>query len=115
VGAGSTITPALHPRILQPLNTGDIRMATETMTQRDHAEGTVARSIEQQTAKLPSDTFLWAAVGAMGTSLTLQMMGKQHASQFVGQWAPTLLILGLYNKLVKQLGSDGERARASAL
>jgi hypothetical protein len=25
---------------------------------------------------------------------------------FVGQWAPTVLILGLYNKLVKQLGSD---------
>jgi len=24
----------------------------------------------------------------------------------VVQWAPTLLILGLYNKLVKQLGSD---------
>jgi hypothetical protein len=25
---------------------------------------------------------------------------------FVGQWVPTLLIFGLYNKLVKQLGSD---------
>ena len=25
---------------------------------------------------------------------------------FVGQWTPTLLILGLYNKLVKQHGSD---------
>jgi hypothetical protein len=24
----------------------------------------------------------------------------------VGQWAPTLLILGLYNTLVKQLGHD---------
>ena len=31
---------------------------------------------------------------------------KQSASVFVGQWAPTLLILGLYNKLVKQHGSD---------
>ncbi len=31
---------------------------------------------------------------------------KKHASVFVGQWAPTLLIFGLYNKLVKQLGSD---------
>jgi hypothetical protein len=85
----------------------------ESMTQRDHSEGTVARSIEQQTAKLPSDTFLWAAVAAIGTSLTLQLTGRQHASQFVGQWAPTLLILGLYNKLVKQLGSDGERATAA--
>jgi len=34
------------------------------------------------------------------------MSGKKHASTFVGQWAPTFLILGLYNTLVKQLGSD---------
>jgi hypothetical protein len=39
-------------------------------------------------------------------SLILQASGKKHASAFVGQWAPTVLILGLYNKLVKQLGSD---------
>ena len=51
---------------------------------------------------MPSDTFLWAAITAIGASATLQMMGKQSASVFVGQWAPTLLILGLYNKLVKQ-------------
>ena len=82
-------------------------MAYATMEERQqHAEGPVARSIEQQTAKIPSDTFLWMAVGAMATSLTLQIMGKQHASLFVGQWAPTMLIFGLYNKLVKQLGSD---------
>jgi hypothetical protein len=34
------------------------------------------------------------------------MSGKSHASNFVGQWVPTFLILGLSNKLVKQLGSD---------
>jgi hypothetical protein len=71
-----------------------------------HAEGRVAKTIEEQTAKLPSDTFLWVAVGAMSLSATLQLMGNRHASLFVGQWAPTLLIFGLYNKLVKQLGSD---------
>ena len=70
------------------------------------SEGRVAKAIEDQTSKLPSDTFLWMAVGAMATSATLQMMGNKHASVFVGQWAPTLLIFGLYNKLVKQLGSD---------
>jgi len=42
----------------------------------------------------------------MATSATLQMMGNKHGSLFIGQWAPTLLIMGLYNKLVKQLGSD---------
>lgn len=75
-------------------------------------EGPVARSIEEQTAKLPSDWFLWAAVGSIGTSLALQVSGRQQASTFVGQWAPTFLILGLYNKLVKQLGSD-EATRAA--
>jgi len=76
------------------------------MTNYQHSEGHVARAIEQQTAKLPSDAFLWMAVGAMATSATLQIMGNRHVSLFVGQWAPTFLIFGLYNKLVKQLGSD---------
>jgi hypothetical protein len=71
-----------------------------------HSEGRVARTIEEQTAKLPSDAFLWMAVGSMAVSATLQAMGNKHVSLFVGQWAPTFLIFGLYNKLVKQLGSD---------
>jgi hypothetical protein len=39
-------------------------------------------------------------------SLVLQSLGKKEESLFVGQWAPTFLILGLYNKIVKELGSD---------
>jgi hypothetical protein len=77
-----------------------------TITPPEHAEGTVARSIEQQTAKLPSDLFLWAAAGSIAASLTLKIMGQRHNALFVGQWAPTFLILGLYNKLVKVAGSD---------
>jgi hypothetical protein len=72
----------------------------------EHSEGPVAKAIEEQTAKLPSDTFLWLAIGSMVISLTMQLGGKRHASVFVGQWAPTFLLLGVYNKLVKQLGSD---------
>jgi hypothetical protein len=71
-----------------------------------HTEGPVAKAIEQQTVKLPSDLFLWGAGASIAMSLILQASGKKHASAFVGQWAPTVLILGLYNKLVKQLGSD---------
>ena len=80
----------------------------------DHTEGTVAKAIEDQTAKLPSDTFLWAAMASIATSATLQLMGSKHASVFVGQWAPTFLLLGLYNKLVKQLGSDSTDRRSRA-
>lgn len=82
-------------------------MATD-FARRDQrqSEGRVAKAIEEQTSKLPSDAFLWMAVGAMSVSATLQIMGNRNVSLFVGQWAPTFLIFGLYNKLVKQLGSD---------
>ena len=72
----------------------------------EHAEGRIARTIEEQTAKLPSDMFLWAAGASILGSLALQFSGRQRESLFVGQWAPTLLILGLYNKVVKIAGSD---------
>lgn len=77
-----------------------------TVTPSEHKEGVVARTIEEQTAKLPSDTFLWLAGASIATSLTLKMLGRDHQALFVGQWAPTFLILGLYNKLVKVAGSD---------
>jgi len=83
--------------------------ATEPRTRpnNQHREGEVARSIEQQTAKIPSDAFLWSALGSIGASLTLRLMGKADAANFVGQWAPTFLILGMYKKMVKLHGSDG--------
>jgi hypothetical protein len=78
----------------------------QTRTPQEHSEGTIARSIEQQTAKLPSDLFLWAAVSAMAGSAALQIAGQKQVSNFIGEWVPTLLIFGLYNKMVKILGSE---------
>ncbi|MBP7149100.1 MAG: hypothetical protein KBD01_16345 [Acidobacteria bacterium] len=72
----------------------------------DQTEGTVAKAIEEQTSRLPSDFFLWLAGGAIVGSLALQVMGRKETSNFIGTWVPTVLILGLYNKLVKQHGHD---------
>jgi hypothetical protein len=69
-------------------------------------EGPLARTIEKQTAKLPSDTFLWAALGSMGVSALLQFTGKKRASLFVGEWVAPFLLFGVYNKIVKTQGSD---------
>lgn len=74
----------------------------------EHREGTIARSIEQQTAKVPSDVFLWAALSSMAGSLVLKITGSDKTANFVGQWAPTFLILGLYNKMVKLHGSEAQ-------
>ena len=78
----------------------------QTSMGQQHSEGVVARTIEQQTAKLPSDMFLWAAVGSMGASAIFQLMGKKHASLFIGDWVAPLLLFGVYNKIVKVQGSD---------
>jgi hypothetical protein len=68
----------------------------------------VAKTLEDYTAKVPSDVYLWTAVGTTVLSLGLVVAKKKHASIFFGQWAPSLLIIGLYNKLVKVGGHDSE-------
>ena len=67
----------------------------------EHAEGSFTRIIEHQTAKIPSDVFLFASLGSMGLSLALHLIGRHDASRFVGMWAPALLTMGVYNKVVK--------------
>jgi hypothetical protein len=81
---------------------------------QQHSEGVVARTIEQQTAKLPSDVFLWSALGAIGVSLYLELTGNEEKARFVGQWVSPFLLLGLYNKIVKVAGSDRTRNQYSS-
>jgi len=70
------------------------------------SEGVVARTIEEQTAKLPSDIFLWAAPGDVGVSLYLELTGNLEKSRFVASWVSPFLPPGVYNKLVNVAGSD---------
>ena len=73
---------------------------------QEHSEGMLAKMIEEQTAKLPSDIFLWAAGASILGALTLKLRGQKLDALFVGQWAAPFLLLGVYNKLVKVSGSD---------
>lgn len=79
----------------------------------EHREGPVATMIEEQTAKVPSDLFLWTAIGAIAVSAVTQIIGgskknkdMQQRSLFFGQWVAPFLLLGIYNKLVKLEGHD---------
>ena len=69
-------------------------------------EGNVTTMIESQTARIPSGTYLSLAIISMAASATLMLLGRRNVANFVGQWAPTILIMGLYNKLVKLEGSE---------
>lgn len=75
-------------------------------TRHRKKEGKVAKALEEQTSRIPSDLYLWAAFGAMALSFTCFLSRQRHAGLFFGQWAPSLLIIGLYNKLVKVEGQD---------
>ncbi|MFO0957512.1 MAG: hypothetical protein U0800_08600 [Isosphaeraceae bacterium] len=72
----------------------------------EHQEGATTRAIEEFTSRVPSGTYLSVALGAIGLSAAMQLMGRKEDAQFVGQWVPTILLLGIYNKMVKQHGSD---------
>lgn len=72
----------------------------------EHHEGTVTSAIENYTSMVPSGTYLSLAIGSIGVAAGLQLMGRKHDAQFVGMWVPTILLLGVYNKLVKMHGSD---------
>lgn len=87
--------------------TKDIKSKLDQMNP-DREEGQVAEAIEEQTAKIPSDAWLWVALGSMAASLTLKLFKKDDVSIFVGLWAPSLLLFGIYNKLVKQFGHDSK-------
>lgn len=55
--------------------------------------------VERQANRVPVDIFLWAAAASIVGSLALKAAGEDKTSLFVGQWAPTLVALGLYSKL----------------
>ena len=65
-------------------------------------------AIEQYTAKVPSSVFLGLAIGSILASISFQIAKKNHAALFIGQWVAPFLILGNYNKMVKQHGSDAD-------
>jgi len=69
-------------------------------------EDRVTGAIESKTSQIPSSGYLAAALGSMAGSLILKVAGQDNWALFVGQWAAPFLIMGVYNKMVKQHGSD---------
>lgn len=69
-------------------------------------EGNTTKRIESWTTKIPSAAFLGLALGSIALSASFRLQGRKNDAQFVGQWVSPILIMGLYNKLVKLQGSE---------
>jgi hypothetical protein len=65
-------------------------------------------TIERATGRIPSTIFLGLAIGTMVASAVLKIVKKDDWALFVGQWPAPFLIMGNYNKMVKQHGSDAQ-------
>lgn len=84
-----------------------VRDAADSVMTTPPAEGELTKKIENQTAKLPSTFFLSLAMASIAYSAVHKMINpKSNMANFVGLWAPTFLLFGIYNKLVKIDGND---------
>jgi hypothetical protein len=74
------------------------------------SEDQVTAAIEKYTSQVPSSAYLGLAIASIAASVTLQIVQKEKANPalFVGQWVAPFLLLGIYNKMVKQHGSDAK-------
>lgn len=68
--------------------------------------GNVVKEVEHYASRVPSSTFISLAAGSVLLSAALALFGRQKAlANFVGLWAPTLVLAGLYKK-ISQLESE---------
>lgn len=78
------------------------------------SEDRVTSAVEQGTTKAPSLLFLGLAFGAMAASAALVLSGRKQLGNFIGQWAPSILIMGTYNKIAKELAGPKLQGYAGA-
>jgi hypothetical protein len=78
----------------------------QSSMQPEPTEDRFTKTVEEYTASIPSSGYLGIAVAAMGASLLFQVTGQGKWGNFIAQWVPTWLIIGLYNKMVKLEGHD---------
>ena len=87
-------------------------VSTQGMTSAmNKNEGKTTALIERQTSRLPSIAYLGLAFGSMVLSAGIAASARPRSrfgyskrlelANFVGQWVPSLLLIGVYNKLVK--------------
>lgn len=70
-------------------------------------EGNLTKKVERATTKIPSLAYLGLAVGSMVLSASLAAFTRRKTvANFIGLWVPTIMLVGVYNKLVKLEGSD---------
>jgi hypothetical protein len=86
---------------------------TDDLPPPQPGEDRLTETVEDYTASVPSSAYFGVALAAMGLSLALQLRGDGKWGNFIAQWVPTWLLIGVYNKLVKLEGHDRDDGAAT--
>lgn len=78
----------------------------DQMKNPDLREEEMTNKFEECRPRISSKHFICAALTVMGLSIFFKCKGHKHIALFLGQWVSPILIMGLYNKLVKIHGND---------
>jgi hypothetical protein len=104
-GATRAEEERMEPDVNPLADHAEVAYTPAPVFREEHAESLLTRIVEQQTAKVPSHVFLLLALGAMAASFAAEVTNRPRASRFVGMWPAPLLVMGVYNKIVKTLGA----------
>lgn len=77
-------------------------MIDQRGTRSDPQEDQFLATISKPNPVFPSGAYLGLGLCAVVLSSVLQGMNKKNAATFIGQWAVPFLLLGIYNKFVRQ-------------
>ena len=76
-------------------------------------ESKVAKVAETKPKETQPSIFITLAGAAIALSLGLALSKKKKSwAVFVGQWAPTILLLGIYDKVIKTDSSSKEEKKS---
>jgi hypothetical protein len=62
--------------------------------------------------RVPSQLWYILGISSVVASMILQATGNKNWADFVGKWPPTLLLLGLYHKLLRP-GNENATSQAT--
>ncbi len=69
-------------------------------------------SLFQIVDQIPGQVWYILGIASIIASAVFQLMGKKNWADFVGKWPPTLLLLGLYHKLLRP-GNENATGQAT--
>lgn len=71
------------------------------MSERSNEQSVEKGVLGEVAGQFPSDTFLWLTMASIALSASVKIFGRTKDANFIGEWAPTFLGLGIFSKLTK--------------